>query len=224
MPPPPDATKATRLVSLLRGAILSGAWPPDSKINLDHARRTFGVSLSPLREALARLVAVGLVVLHDNRGYSVAPVSRSDLAEITSLRVDLEVRALSAAIAAGDIAWESDVMRALYRLGRTARDPARPETLEAWEDAHRDFHMTLLSACGQPRLLQFCETLHNLNDRYRRVFLLASGGDRDIAAEHEAIAVATTSRDAVHASAALAAHITRTGDNLLARLATTLPP
>src|ERR1700722_16992819 len=50
-------TKASQLVDRLREAILSGALPPGSKINLDRVRHEFDVSLSPLREALARLIA-----------------------------------------------------------------------------------------------------------------------------------------------------------------------
>ena len=105
-------TKASQLVDRLREAILSGELKPGSKINLDTTRKALDVSLSPLREALARLIAVGLVELHDNRGYSVAPVSLKNLAEITRLRVETESLALSIAIKNGDSAWESAVIRA----------------------------------------------------------------------------------------------------------------
>jgi len=175
---PAGNTKASQLVSRLREAILSGSLAAGTKINLNRVRREFGVSLSPLREALARLIAFGLVELHDNRGYSVAPVSLSNLTEITRLRVQFESLALSAAIASGDLRWESEVMRALHLMNRMPRDPADSKTLEAREHAHRDFHMALLAGCGMPLLLNFCLVLHNLNDRYRRTFLVAQGGDR----------------------------------------------
>jgi DNA-binding GntR family transcriptional regulator len=191
---------------------------------LDRVRREYDVSLSPLREALARLIAVGLVELHDNRGYTVAPVSLGNLAEITRLRIEFESFALSQAIANGDLAWESEVMRALHRLNRMVRDPADPKTLKTWENAHRDFHMALLAGSGMPLLLSFCLVLHNLNDRYRRVFLVAQGGDRNVAAEHSEIAQGAVARDAPYACEKLREHIQRTGSNLLARLAGTLQP
>jgi DNA-binding GntR family transcriptional regulator len=216
-------TKASRLVDRLREAILSGELKPGSKINLEHVRRDFDVSLSPLREALARLIALGLVEFHDNRGYTVSPVSLRNLAEITRLRVEFECLALQAATTNGDLAWESDVMRALHRLNRTVRDPSNVQTLEAWEHAHRDFHMTLLAGCGMPLLLSFCTTLHNLNDRYRRSFLVAQGGDRNVAAEHSEIAQGAVARDSAYCCEKLREHIERTGNNLRARLADSIP-
>lgn len=220
----PKNTKATQLADRLREAILSGQLAPGSKVNLEVVRRQFDVSLSPLREALARLIAVGLVEMHDNRGYTVAPVSLSNLTEITTLRVEFETLALTSAMKVGDLAWESDVMRALHRLNRTIRDPSDTATLEAWEHAHRDFHMALIAGCKMPLLLNFCLVLHNLNDRYRRVFLVARGGDRDVAAEHSAIAEATVARDVSWAVERLGEHIQRTGTNLRNRLADQLDP
>jgi DNA-binding GntR family transcriptional regulator len=218
------STKASRLMDQLREAILSGELHPGTKINLDNLRRKFEVSLSPLREALARLIAVGLVELHNNRGYTVAPVSLRNLAEITKLRVEFESLALSAAIQLGDVNWESEVMRCLHRLNRSERDPDDPKTLEAWEHAHRDFHMSMLAGCRMPLLLNFCLVLHNLNDRYRRVFLVRSGGDRNVIHEHSEIAQGAVARDSGYACEKLREHIQRTGNNLRARLADRLEP
>jgi DNA-binding GntR family transcriptional regulator len=217
-------TKASLLVDRLREAILSGALKPGIKINLETVRRQFDVSLSPLREALARMIAIGLVELHDNRGYTVSPVSLDNLGEITQLRMDFESLALSAAIANGDLSWEADVMRALHRLNRTSRDPDDASTLEEWEQAHRDFHWSLLAGSGMPLLLNFCLTLHNLNDRYRRVFLVTHGGDRNVAREHSAIAQTAVTRNAAEACAKLREHIHRTGNNLRKRLVGELQP
>lgn len=207
-------TMASRLARQLREEIVAGAFEPGCKINLAQARDRLGVSLSPLREALARLVAEGLVEFEDNRGYRVAPVSLDNLAEVTHLRAELECLALRDAIGRGHIAWEGDVVRALHRLGRIERDPALPESLTRWEEAHREFHLTLISGCGMPLLLQTCRVLLNLNDRYRRVFLRAAGGDRDVKTEHREIAERAVARDLEAACKALRRHIERTGANL----------
>src|ERR1700749_481925 len=87
---PASATLATTLVVRLRDAIMRGELLPGSKLNLDRLRAAFGVSLSPLREALCRLENDGFVVLIDQRGYSVTPVSASNLTEIIRLRVEFE--------------------------------------------------------------------------------------------------------------------------------------
>jgi DNA-binding GntR family transcriptional regulator len=207
-------TIATRLAHRLREEIVAGSLSPGAKINLALARERFGVSLSPLREAFARLVAEGLVEFEDNRGYRVAPVSLANLAEVTQLRTEFECLALRNAIAVGDLAWESDVVGALHRLSRVARDPARPETLVLWEDAHRDFHLTLIAGCNMPLLLSACRRLLNLNDRYRRIFLRTEGGDRDVAAEHGEIAERAVAREVEAACGCLRRHIQRTGTNL----------
>ena len=64
-------TIGSQLASRLREAIISGDLEAGSKINLDRARQSFDVSLSPLREGLARLIYDGLVEFEDNRGYRV---------------------------------------------------------------------------------------------------------------------------------------------------------
>ncbi|WP_279478669.1 GntR family transcriptional regulator [Aureimonas sp. SK2] len=212
-------TIASQLVHRLREAIVSGQLEAGAKINLDRARQNFNVSLSPLREALARLIADGLVEFEDNRGYRVTPLSLANLEEITSLRVEMESFALREAMRVGDVEWEGNVMRALHRLNRAERDPARPETLETWEAAHRDFHLTLISGCRHPLLLNFCGILLNLNDRYRRTFLTRTSGDRNVAAEHSEIGQGAVARDVDYACAKLADHIRRTGANLVRHLA-----
>ena len=215
-------TIASQLVAQLREAIVSGALPAGSKINLDQARTQFHVSLSPLREALARLISDGLVLFEDNRGYRVAPISLANLEEITRLREQFECFALREAMRLGDLAWESDVMRALHLVNRTERDATRPETLEAWEAAHRAFHLTLIAGCGMPILLGFCSMLLNLNDRYRRIFLTSNPGDRSVRDEHQAIADAAVGRRADEACELLRRHIERTGANVRMRLAPVL--
>lgn len=207
-----------KLADRLRESILSGALPPGSKINLEQLRQAEEISLSPLREALTQLVALRLVDFEENRGYTVSPISLTNLAEITQLRIAFERMALSAAIGVGDLDWEGRIVGSLHRLSQTNRDPSDLPTLDAWERAHRDFHMALIGGCGLPLLLQFCLTLHNLNDRYRRILLMRGGGDRDIGAEHASIAKAAIGRDVASATTLLSEHIQRTGANLHAAL------
>jgi DNA-binding GntR family transcriptional regulator len=217
-------TIASQLVDRLREAIVSGQLNAGSKINLERAKENFDVSLSPLREALARLISDGLVEFEDNRGYRVAAVSLSNLEEITKLREEFEIYALRQAMTVGDVDWESDIMRSLHRLNRSVRDAGRPETLEQWEANHREFHLTLISGCRMPLLIGFCRVLLNLNDRYRRTFLRATSGDRNVSIEHSEIAQGTVARDIDFACARLHEHIHRTGTNLRRHLADKIAP
>lgn len=216
-------TISSRVADLLRASILRGELAPGARINLDRLRAAHGISISPLREAVSRLVADGLVIFEDQRGYRVAPVSMADLEEVTTLRAELEAIALKAAIARGDLEWEGDIMRALYLINRLERDASRPATLDAWEAAHGEFHRALIRGCGMPHLLQFCAVLHNMTDRYRHLFPLDDAALRELRAGHAAIATAATARDGEAATAALRSHILGTGAALKARMGATPP-
>lgn len=216
------ATRATGLAATLQGAILRGELRPGAKINLDQLRSAYGVSLSPLREAVARLLPTGLVEFEDQKGYRIAPVSRANLGEVTRLRADLETLALGYAIGQAGLDWESAVLAQLHRLSRASRDPGDPASLEAWEEVHAAFHLALVEGCGMPMLLDACRTLHNLNHRYLRLYPAPWPGDRDIGAEHRAIARAAVERDGPEATRLLRAHVERTGAELDQRLAAEL--
>jgi DNA-binding GntR family transcriptional regulator len=218
---PRKETISSRISAVLRDAILHGRLAPGSRINLDRLREEYDISISPLREAVSRLVADGLVEFEDQRGYRVVPVSPNNLAEVTGLRAELEVIALGASIERGGLDWESDVLRAHYLLSRSERDPGRPERLEAWESAHSEFHRALIRGCGMPLLITFCSILQNMTDRYRRLYPIDPQSDRDLNAEHSEIAAAATALEVDRASAALKAHILRTGAALMTRMTAT---
>lgn len=208
-------TLATNIANQLRDLIADGRIPPGEKLHLEALRAQFGVSLSPLREALSRLSAEGFVVMENQRGYRVAPVSTQNLLEVTKLRCVLEPFALREAIQHGDDQWESEIVASIYRLTKLEKAKADGERAAEWESAHRDFHQTLLSACKMPILLQFCSTLHDLSDRYRRLFLERQPFDRDVPQEHADIYKAALERDADKACTLLRDHIERTGTNAL---------
>jgi DNA-binding GntR family transcriptional regulator len=212
------ATLSSTLVARLRAAIMRGDLMPGTKLVLDRIRASFGVSLSPLREALCRLESEGLVEIHDQRGYRVAPVSKENLTEVIRLRVELEGLAAREAIRHGDGAWEGRIVAALHELSRCKRDSRTLEEQEAWETCHRAFHAALISACRMPLLMQFCSSLHDQSDRYRRIFLKDHGPDRNVPAEHKAIAEAMIERRADEAVGLLRDHVERTGRNVIAAL------
>lgn len=206
-------TLAAGIATRLRTQIASGEIPPGEKLNLDELRQKFGVSLSPLREALSRLGAEGFVAgLEGQRGYRVAPVSRANLDEVTRLRAELEGLALRESIRLGGEHWESELVLRLHRLAKLERASFKVgERVADWEAAHRAFHQGLLSACRMPLLINFCATLHDLSDRYRRLFLEHHPIDRNVADEHRQICEAATERRADEACKLLREHIERTG-------------
>lgn len=206
----------------VRAEILDGSLAPGEKLNLEQLRAAFNVSLSPLREALSRLRSEGLVV-QDQRGFQVAPVSRENFEEVMNLRKTMEVMALRQAIARGDDAWEAEIVSSLHRLSKLSsrRADDRHSVNEEWEQWHRRYHAALITGCKSPVLLQICDMLHDLSDRYRRMFLRPTPVPRDVASEHRAIAEATLARDADKACALMQAHIALTGSLIQPALAET---
>lgn len=208
-----SVTLASTLASRLRSAIVTGQLAPGEKLRIDHLRDQFGVSLSPLREALSRLGSEGLVLIEEQRGYRVPPVSEDDQRNITQMRSEFEIYALRQSIAKGDITWEAEVTAALYKLNRI--DRKKPEDIEKWEVAHREFHLKLISACGVPLLMQFCAALHDHSDRYRRLFLKVRPSDQRVPSEHKQITDAALAKKADVACDLLRKHIARAGANAL---------
>ncbi|CAM4358471.1 HTH gntR-type domain-containing protein [Bordetella tumbae] len=215
-PVPPKLQASTSLTASvaiqIRAAILDGTYPPGMRLRLDELRQTYDVSLSPLREALTRLAAEDLVQITDQRGYQVTPVSAENLREVTVLRTQLEITALKESLKRGDEAWEDALVAAYHRLHRLEDGGQRPE---GWEKAHRAFHLALVSACDMPLLLRFCGSLHDLSDRYRRLFLTRHAPDANVPGEHQALFEAAIARDDVRAAEILARHLGRTGQNVM---------
>ena len=87
-------TIAGQVEAQLRHDILHGNLAPGAKLNLDKLRATMNVGLSPLREAVNRLAAEGLIEAEAQRGYTVAPISVANLDEVCALRLELEPFAL----------------------------------------------------------------------------------------------------------------------------------
>jgi DNA-binding GntR family transcriptional regulator len=204
-------TLSSDIIDLLRTEILKGSIVPGARLRADELKAKFSVSLTPVREALMRLASEGLVIAEDQRGFHVAPISRDNLKEVSRLRTVLECLALRQAIKHGDINWETNVVATLHKLKAHGSRQKSDRTAidDDWERCHRAFHLALIDGCGMPLLLDFCKTLHDMSDRYRRVFLqLTRRVDRQ--AEHESIAAAANKRDADRAVKLMTKHIALT--------------
>lgn len=209
----PSPTLASSLEDTIRRDVVSGRLPPGAKLKQRELTEHYGCGTIPLREALSRLSAAGYVEAEDRRGFRVAPISVPDLEAMTRVRRQVEIDALTASMAHGDVAWEGRVLAALHCLNRleitvsddgTSIDPA-------WEDAHTEFHHALVSACPSPWLLALAEQLRDQAARYRNLSIRASRSPlRDVREEHERIATAAVARDTAEATRLLAAHIDAT--------------
>jgi len=154
----------------LRQDVLAGTFEAGAKLKLDELQSAYGYSSSPLREALSRLAQEGLIRADERRGFRVAPISEDDLADITRMRVMLDVPALREAIAHGDDAWEADILAAYHRLEKVeSRLGDGPVILDNdWSQLHRAFHLALVAACPSVRQRVWGASLFDQADRYRR--------------------------------------------------------
>lgn len=208
----PARTLAALVHGRLRRDLLRGRLRAGARLRFGELRRTYGVGLSPLREALSQLAANGLVTLQGQRGFQVAPVSLEDLADVFNVRRRLDAAALRASIAAGDDRWEAEVVAAFHRLAKSyLRSPDHPGLHgDEWEEVHRAFHLALLGACGSPWTLHLRNILFDHSERYRHLAVSFGYSPRVSLREHRAIKDAAIARDADRACRLLESHMRRT--------------
>ena len=175
---------------------------------------------SPIREALMRLEAEGLVELEQNKGFRVSEVSRENLLDLMHTRIEIENIALRWSIEKGDVEWEANLLSAFHRLSRQSKiDPVNTDALsEAWSREHADFHPALVSACGAPTLLSIRSRLFEQAERYVALSIMSNSPLRDDVTEHKQLMRAALNREIDKTLDLNRIHITRTLDKVAAAL------
>ena len=212
------STQASTVYDRLRSDILTGKLRPGVKLRLKDLIEKYDTGNSPLREALNRLSANGMVLREENRGFRVPTASTEELAELTRTRCWLEEIALRESIANGDTDWEERIVLAYHWLTRSAqmKDASSTTTSPDWEAHHRDFHQALISACNSNILMNFCAELSQRSFRYRNLAEVVEYREGHELDEHRQLQEATLSRDADLAVDLLKKHYTVTSEILLA--------
>jgi len=211
------STQASSVYDRLQADILSGKLRPGLKLRLKELIERYETGNSPLREALNRLSANGMVVREENRGFRVPLASADELMELTRTRCWLEEIALRESIANGDSAWEERIVLAFHWLARAARSKEESDqsTSPEWEEHHRQFHLALISACDSKILIGFCAELHQRTFRYRNLAEVVEYRDSHELDEHEELQKAVLNRDADKAIELLKKHYTVTSEILV---------
>lgn len=144
-----------KVTEQLRSSILTGAMPAGEVYSAPALAHTFGVSATPVREAMLDLVKDGLVESVPNKGFRVVEVSEKDLDDLAQVRTFLEPAATRAA--AEKIA--SDDLPPLRELAEEIARAAEARDLPRYLEADRQFHAAVLSFTGNQRLVEFCSAL-----------------------------------------------------------------
>jgi len=196
----------------LRGDLLACRLWPGDRLKISDLCQSMGVNLGAVREALSRLSSEGLVVAEPQRGFRVAPISATELRDLTEVRIDVETRCLRRSIEGAGVEWETAIVAAHHGMTRLPeRDPEDPlRANDAWSVHHAAFHRALVAGCGSPWLLRLRDSLYDQSERYRRLSVPLARTERDVAGEHREIMEAAVSRQADRACALLAAHFRAT--------------
>lgn len=212
------ATLTEQLEDALRSDILDGVFAPGQRLRASELTDRYGVSATPLREALQRLAAENLVDLDPRLGATVSRISEDDLRDTYEQLSMVGGMALERSVQRGDGGWDAIVQRRFDALRAAASqldgaeadsDDVRRQLTSDAAAAHWEFHDALYQRCGSSWLLRFAKMLHSHAERYRRLSLHTSR-TRHLDEEHEAIMLAARERDAVAAVDALRAHLRAT--------------
>jgi DNA-binding GntR family transcriptional regulator len=201
-------TLAEKAYETLHAAIVTGALRPGARLPIEELAEHLEMSPMPIREAVRRLDAVGLVDNVPHRGARVTQLSITDLAEVYEVRLALEPLA---------------IRRTAARFGPALAEHGRGclQTLEAMPDdastdtseAHADFHFALYEAADSAWLLRLIRPAWQVSERYalewpqvRRLEARAS--------EHQEILAACEAHDPDRAAQALYDHLATTANSL----------
>lgn len=160
-----DSTKADDIALVIEEAIVSGELAPGTVLRQEHLSEQFNVSRTPIREALRRLAALGLVSFVPNRGVRVRTISREELHEAFMVRAELE--GLATEVAAERITPDelaaleaAELHFATISRELRAREPgeARRSIMGDWVRANLGFHDVIYRVADLPLVEQFAKS------------------------------------------------------------------
>jgi DNA-binding GntR family transcriptional regulator len=150
---------------------------PGSRLRTIELSKRFGVSLSAVREALARLSADGLAVSDPQRGFTAAPISVADLTALAEAHIGVEALCIQRALLAGDSAWETRLARSFEEL--VAVPKGSHHLSFEYAAAYTAYEDALVAACDNPWLMRLRATLSSQAERYKRMCLSAASVEPD---------------------------------------------
>lgn len=203
---------ASQLMLVLKQDILNGVFQPNEKLVMAKLKKYYHVGTSPLREALSQLLIEQLVVVEDQRGFRVHPVSRHEMLDLYQTRAYIEALCMVQAIERGSIDWEADVLAAMHRMKKSKHLIGQGvEGLIEWETKHQAFHSAIAAGCQSPALLHIRQSLYERTSRYRLLWLrnnmIAESYFEKNNTEHEKLVECVLNRDIALANQTMFEHL-----------------
>ena len=213
-----DAARARRgaatpdlIAESLRDEILRGAIAPGAPLRQEEVAERFQVSRIPVRDALLRLEAQGLVHVYPNRGAFVVSLSSDEVREIYEMRVLLEGDLLERAVPR----MTADDWR---RIDAAHADAAQTADTPDWVDGDWRFHRALYEPARRARQLGLIEHLRGTVARFWTVREVLPGKSEEWLADHRAIVEACRARSSIAARRRVEDHLRRAMELVLAGL------
>ena len=214
-PPESRSTAHERVLDALREQIISGELAPGSRLSVYHLAERFGVSRTPVREAVLQLVRAGMLSIERNRGVVVRGLSVHDIHEIFDMRLLLEVPAAGFAAGLRDPALADG----LYGLLAVMRESIAAGDLTRFVDTDRELHGMILRATGNERLVRQIEELRDATQAMGASTFNRTRRLQQVEEEHVPIVQAIGNGDRRAAEDAMRAHLLETARLLVAQTA-----
>ncbi len=205
-------TLAEKAFDTLHTAIITGRLRPGTRLPIEELADVLDMSPMPIREAVRRLDAAGLVENIPHRGARVTELSITDLGEVYEARVALEVLAIRRAAERFTAAHEATARQRLAALDQMSDDNSATTSA-----AHAAFHFAIYEAADSAWLLRLIRPVWETSERY----CLEVPQCRQLAArarEHEAIIAACVAHDPDRAAVALRNQLATTANNISAAM------
>lgn len=202
---------AAQIHSVLRDEIVRMELKPLDMLNEKQLGQRFGVSRTPVREALLRLADEGLVEIYPQSGTFVSRIPRRALYEAILIRKALEATTVSLAIAT---IGRSDTLSALEQNQRALSEAAEEGDIPLFHKIDSAFHQLIADMAGYPGIWAVIAQVKVHIDRYRYITLPQKGRLEIVIAEHAAIIEGIRRRDDAAAVLAMSQHIGRMTEEL----------
>jgi DNA-binding GntR family transcriptional regulator len=189
-----------RIYNQLKKEILLNQLNAGNSLKQDKIANQFQVSKIPVREALKRLEADGLVEFKARRGAFVIELTQERILENLEIRIALETRAIKLAI-------PNMTERDLADAGNILMNYQNTDKVEKWSELNQKFHHCLYAPCGLPYLLDLIKKLKERTNCFMRLKISQVSGLERPHREHLAILAACKSKDAVRGSELIEEHI-----------------
>lgn len=202
-----DRPAASQIFGFVRDAIISMELLPGQMISETALAQQFGVSRTPVREALIQLSNIGFVEVLPQRGTYVTKFSMEKILEARFIREALEVAVVTQLASNTNESIRDEAVEACEKIINDQKTAAADDDALAFQNLDDQFHQTLAGFTQYPRAATLIEAEKAHMDRVRNLSLHVSGQYKRVLSQHAAIIKAIKAGSAEKSAAAMSVHL-----------------